>query len=281
LVLIDDPEKTVIEPLIKQKSALKTLYDFDLMQNSGHLKGFLVNDTNLENAVVHAISNLADCDLFKKKYNLTDDRKCLLFAVGDGNHSLATAKSVWEKLKPTVGMHHPARYALVEIENVHDAGLEFEPIHRVLFGVKQDIKQGLKAYFGDSVSFETISNRSDLQKRIAVLQSDCQSIGLISPAGYELVCIRNPRNNLAVGSLQNFLDQWLKSGGADNIDYVHGEEIVFKIGSQPGHIGFIVPGMPKADLFRSVIFDGSLPRKAFSMGEAREKRFYMECRYLS
>ncbi|HEX5943507.1 MAG TPA: DUF1015 domain-containing protein, partial [Anaerolineales bacterium] len=147
LVLIDDPNRTVIEPLGAAKSKLETLYDFDLMLDSGHLAGYAVND-ELENQVVEALRALASPETFAAKYGIGMDQPVLLFAMGDGNHSLATAKAIWEKIKSQVGMDHPARYALVEIENVHDEGLEFEPIHRVLFGLKKDLFTELEKTFG-------------------------------------------------------------------------------------------------------------------------------------
>ncbi len=148
LVLIDDPAGTVIEPLCAAKSRLRPLYDFDLMLGSGHLAGYGVDDPALEAGVVQALTGLADPGCFQAKYGVGPEKSVLLFAMGDGNHSLATAKAIWEKKKAQVGMDHPARYALVEIENVHDAGLDFEPIHRILFGVKSDVIQSMQGYFG-------------------------------------------------------------------------------------------------------------------------------------
>jgi hypothetical protein len=281
IVLIDDPNRTVIEPIIAQKKALTKLYDFDLMQNSGHIKGYEVNQPAVEQQAIQALEKLADPNLFQGKYALETPKPVLLFAMGDGNHSLATAKSVWEKMKPTVGMDHPARYALVEIENVHDAGLEFEPIHRVLFGVKKDIKQDLMHYFEGRISFESCNDEKVLLQKIALSNSDTHVMGMVSSQGCELVSIQRPSANLAVGSLQPFLDKWLKEGGADQIDYVHGDGVVFKLGREKGQVGFILPAMSKQDLFKTVILDGALPRKTFSMGEAQEKRFYMECRNIS
>ena len=146
LVLIDDPQRTVIEPVGAAKAELEKLYDFDLMLDSGHLTGYAVSE-RLEAQVVAALRGLAKPETFAAKYGIGKDEPVLLFAMGDGNHSLATAKAIWEKIKPQVGMDHPARYALVEIENVHDEGLEFEPIHRVLFGLKKDFFAALKKYF--------------------------------------------------------------------------------------------------------------------------------------
>ncbi len=143
LVLIDDPHHSVIEPLRAAKSKFEKLYDFDLMLGSGHLAGYAVN-AEFENKIVEALRGLASPETFAAKYGIGKDKPVLLFAMGDGNHSLATAKAIWEKMKPQVGMDHPARYALVEIENVHDDGLEFEPIHRVLFNIKKDLFAELK-----------------------------------------------------------------------------------------------------------------------------------------
>lgn len=278
LVLIDDPERTVIEPILAQAGRLPKLYDFDLMLGSGHLCGYSVNDPALEQQALRALEKLADPATFAAKYNVPADKGVLLFAMGDGNHSLATAKAIWEKIKPQVGMNHPARYALVELENVHDEGLEFEPIHRVLFQVKQDLGASLKAYYGDKASLIPCSTEEEMVAKVEGQRGPEQLIGLVAVGGYQVLSIKDPSSNLPVGTLQGFIDQWLKKGGAEKIDYVHGQDVVCSLGSQPGNLGFFLPGMPKRDLFKTVILDGALPRKTFSMGEAKEKRFYMEAR---
>ena len=278
LVLIDDPERTVIEPVEKARGGLEKLYDFDLMLGSGHLTGYAINET-LEAQVVASLRRLAKPEVFAAKYGISHDKPVLLFAMGDGNHSLATAKAVWEKMKPEVGLDHPARYALVELENVHDEGLEFEPIHRVLFGLKKDIFASLKAYYGANFSYTPVASAGEMVKAVDEAKGARQAIGLVGGGKeFGVLKIANPSSNLPVGSLQAFLDLFIREGGADKIDYVHGEEIVCKLGAQPGNAGFYVPGMDKSDLFKTVILDGALPRKTFSMGEAREKRFYMEAR---
>lgn len=278
LVLIDDPEHTVIEPVLAQKERLPKLYDFDLMLGSGHLRGFSVNDLALEQQVIHALEKLADPAAFAAKYKVSPEKGVLLFAMGDGNHSLATAKAIWEKIKPQVGMDHPARYALVEIENVHDEGLEFEPIHRVLFQVKQDLGVSLRNYYGDKARLIPCLSEEEMVAKVEAQSESEQFIGLVSIGGYQVLAVKDPSSNLPVGTLQGFLDHWLKKGGAEKIDYVHGQDVVCRLGSQPGNLGFYLPGMPKSDLFKTVILDGALPRKTFSMGEAKEKRFYMEAR---
>jgi len=281
LMLIDDPERTVIEPVAQQTAKLEKAYDFELMLGSGHLTGYFVNDPALEARVMSALEKLADPQAFQARYGVGSDKGVLLFAAGDGNHSLATAKAIWEKIKPQVGLDHPARYALVEVENVHDEGLEFEPIHRVLFGVKADVHAALRETFGERVSFIACTDEHDMVRRVEAQSGAAQQIGMVSAAGCELVCVENPPSNLPVGTLQGFLDAWLKTGAAGQIDYIHGEDVVVELGRKPGHIGFYLPAMPKDDLFKTVILDGALPRKTFSMGEAHEKRFYMESRRIA
>ncbi len=281
LVLIDDPNRTVIEPLSVMKSQLEQLYDFDLMLDSGHLAGYAVND-ELENQVVETLRGLSEPETFAAKYGIGEDQPVLLFAMGDGNHSLATAKAIWEKMKPQVGMDHPARYALVEIENVHDEGLEFEPIHRVLFGLKKDLFAELEKTFGANLTYKPVASAKEMVKAVDSATGQKQAIGLVGGGkAFGVLEITNPSSNLPVGTIQSFLDVFLKEGGAEKIDYVHGEDVTVKLGSQPNNAGFYLPGMSKSDLFKTVILDGALPRKTFSMGEAREKRFYMEARKIA
>jgi hypothetical protein len=281
LVLIDDPERTVIEPVGKSKAQLTEIYNFELMEGSGHLNGYLVNDSVTESAIIMALEQLATPQTFAAKYGVSRDYPVLLFAMGDGNHSLATAKAIWEKNKTQVGMDHPSRFALVEIENVHDEGLEFAPIHRVIFGLKQDIFGAMQGYYRSGYSFIPYKNQSEMVNRIHQSTGAPQVIGVISAQGYGVVEIPNPSSNLPVGTLQMFLDDFMKGAGAEKIDYIHGEEVVFHLGLQSGNIAFLLPGMDKSDLFKTVILDGALPRKTFSMGEAFEKRFYMECREIA
>jgi hypothetical protein len=280
LVLIDDPARSVIEPIGKQKEMLPKLYDFDLMMNSGHVSGYLVNDESVEKQVIAALETLSNPENFANKYGLKSQQSVLLFAMGDGNHSLATAKATWEKLKPVVGMDHPVRYALVEIENIYDEGLEFAPIHRVLFNVKHDVFEAMQAYFGKDFSYHPQSSFDEMAKLVNSEKSR-QIFGVFNEKGTGIIEITNPPSNLVVGSLQAWLDAFITSGGAEKIDYVHGDEVVHHLGTQPGNSGFYLPAMNKSDLFKTVILDGVLPRKAFSMGEAHEKRFYIEARQIT
>ncbi len=281
LVLIDDPEDKVIGPVERSKTSLPLAYDFDLMQNSGHLCGRFVTDSKMESAVISNIESLADPKVFQSKYDVSNDKGVLLFAVGDGNHSLATAKAIWEQIKPSVGMDHPARYALVEIENIHDRGLQFEPIHRVLFHLTSNVVDALGSHFKVDLTLNPAADFAHMKAEVDQKIVGVHRFGVITAAGIYVATLQKPAANLPVGSLQPFLDQWIKAGGASSIDYVHGDETVMKLGSQDGNAGFYLPAMEKSELFRTVILDGALPRKTFSMGEAHEKRFYMEARKIT
>lgn len=268
MVLIDDPDKKVIEPLARKADELKKLYDFELMMNGGHIKGYRVSDESDISGIAEALSQLAAKENFQKKYGIGTDKDVLLFAVGDGNHSLASAKGHWENIKSCLSYEeqqsHPARYALVELVNVHDEGLVFEPIHRVLFNV--DSKHLLNEF---AEYYKINSNKKS---------SNAHAFKYITSDGSGEIEIQNPLSNLEVGTLQTFLDNYMKEHPQVKIDYIHGEDVVTRLGSQPGNMGIYLPSMNKTDLFKTVILDGALPRKTFSMGEAEEKRFYLECR---
>ena len=288
MVLVDDPENRVIGQVTQGRDRLTRLYDFDLMLESGHLSGYRIDDPGLEAAVISGLTALAEPESFVQKYGLPAGTQVLLFAMGDGNHSLATAKTIWQKTKDNASnkqavMSSPLRYALVELVNLHDEALVFEPIHRIVF----DIAAGMEIY-RDFLSFYPGNSRysvvSSLEETTAAVDSqagDSHKIGLISASGFGLLEVDRPSSVLPVGTLQSFLDEFLKKGGARGIDYVHGAETAVKIGRQGGSAGFYLPAMNKHDLFKTVILDGALPRKTFSMGEAWEKRFYMEARRLT
>jgi hypothetical protein len=278
LVLLDDPDKTVIEPLAAASSEEETLYDFDLMMDSGHLRGQLIGEPQQVERAISALCALADPEAFACKYNLPPGSPVMLFAMGDGNHSLATAKSIWEQHKLELGMDHPARYALVEVENIHDAGLTFEPIHRVAFDVREDLTTALDAYFGGRCQLTPSASEAEMMALVDGQPGPAHLIGVISPDGFAVAAVSSPASNLPVGTLQGFLDDWGERGGYARIDYVHGADVAARLGVQPGNVGFYLPAVPKSSFFKTVIADGALPRKAFSMGEAREKRFYMEAR---
>jgi len=277
LVLIDDPTHSVIEPLTAAKATFEPLYDTELMQGGGHLAGFAVAQA-AQQRVADALRELARPTNFAARYGVNEKCPVLLFAMGDGNHSLATAKAIWERNKAQVGMDHPSRYALVEVENVHDDALQFEAIHRVLFGLKKDVLAELKSAFGDAFSFDHMPTASALQARVDAHEGASQVIGLISGEQFGVIELTQPTFNLPVGTLQNFLDAFLQGGGAQSIDYVHGADVLTRLGQHPGNAGFYLAGMHKSELFKTVILEGALPRKTFSLGQAHEKRYYMEAR---
>ncbi|MFA6518240.1 MAG: DUF1015 domain-containing protein [Candidatus Shapirobacteria bacterium] len=240
MVLINDKEKNVIE----KTRGEEVIYDFDLMMNGGHVRGWKIMDEREIEKIAEALEKLISSDGF-------------LFAMGDGNHSLATAKAHWNNLKTTLSNQeqetHPARFALVELVNVYDDGLEFEPIHRLVYKVESD-------------------------KLIKFLEGDGEEVAVIMPEGGKKIRIKNRGSNLPVGNLQILLDKYLEENPETKIDYIHGREAVEKLASELQGVGFILPGMDKLDLFPTVEKDGALPRKTFSMGEAQEKRYYLEAR---
>ena len=263
IMLIDDRTKSIIEPLAEKTERFEKLYDFDLMKNGGHLKGYLVDEV-VKQEILGEIEKLGDKAAFEEKYNVKD-KGVLMFAAGDGNHSLATAKSCWEEIKKTLSdkekENHPARFALVEVMNIHDDALEFEPIQRVIFDVDgEKLLEAFKAYYETSDT-----------------DNGGQRVDYVVNGREGSVYIKNPSSNLPVGSLQNFLDKYLAENGG-RIDYIHGNDVVRSLAKESNTIGFMVDAMEKNDLFLTVIKDGSLPRKTFSMGEAQDKRFYLECK---
>jgi hypothetical protein len=280
LVLIDDPDRTVIEPLVAARREYPALYDFELMLGSGHLTGYSIEEGASARALA-ALEKLADPAAFAHKYGLGPDSPVMLFAMGDGNHSLATAKAIWEQIKPQTGMDHPARYAMVEVENIHDEGLEFEPILRVLFEVNGDPVRALSDFYPGRCRFSPCADAGEMAALVDEAQGLDHAIGIVTAGCCGVITVAEPPSNLPVGTLQIFLDAWGKQRGFSKIDYVHGADVAARLGSQRGNAGFYLPAISKGDLFKTVILDGALPRKTFSMGEAREKRFYMEARRIT
>ncbi len=262
MILIDDDKKQIIENLKNKVSEDDIVYDFDLMKNGGHVKGYLLNEETMDE-VDKGLKELADKEVFAKKYDV-NNKEILLFAMGDGNHSLATAKACYEKLKETMSeeeyLNNPARYALVELVNLHSQALEFEAINRVIFNTNPEkLLNSLKEYYQ--------INKDGNGQEIEVITNDVD----------EKWYIENPKSNIAVGSIQIFLDEYLKNNEG-KIDYIHGEETTKNLAKQSGNVGFIFEAMPKNELFKTVILDGSLPRKTFSMGHSYDKRYYLESR---
>ena len=241
MLLCDDPENLLIGGLASNTGDFECLYDFDLMCGGGHIRGFAP-----DKAATEALRRHTE-ELLRK--NGGD----LLFVVGDGNHSLAAAKEC-----AALGGSH---YALVEVVNIHDSSLEFEPIYRVLFGVEP---QKVIEDFIEKCGGEYIG--ADAQRFTCVYGNTEREISV------------RPASKLAVGTLQAYLDDYLKAHKDVKIDYIHGEDSLKKLAGERNALGFLFDGMKKEELFDAVRQDGSLPRKTFSMGEADDKRFYLECR---
>lgn len=270
-LLIDDPGRTVIEPLFDAVvSERNCLYDFELMQGGGQLAGYRA-DANSP-ALLNALSALSGLDSLRSDH--------LLFAVGDGNHSLATAKAHYERQKAIVGPDHPSRYALVEVINIHDEGLEFEPIHRVIFGVDPaDFRDEAQRFYGEDV-LRFSDEISDWKTRLAVGSDDA---GLLFPLlqqdGYRLMRLAVANQPLHAAEITRFLDDLIRRKGC-RIDYIHGAAVVAAL-AERGATGILLPAMDKSRFFDVIIRDGILPRKTFSMGEAHEKRYYLEARKIT
>ena len=264
MLLIDNPEKTVIEPLTAAASGMEKVYDFDLMENGGHLTGYKLSEAQID-AVADALEALCTDEAMKTKYNVTGVAP-LLFAVGDGNHSLATSKACYEEQKKGLSEAEwkklPARYALVEVVNNHDDALKFEPIHRVLFGVDPAVLMSeFKKFYPNAYEGKGEGHVIEVVWK-----------------GYDgFITVPDPKVQLAVGTLQAFIDEFLKKHGGE-VDYIHGDEVTRELGSKEGNMGFLLPAMGKEQLFKTVMADGVLPRKTFSMGHAQDKRYYVEAR---
>ncbi len=272
MLLIDDPDNTVIGPL---SACTDVLYDFDMMEGGGHAKGYLLSE-EAKAGVMSALEKLAD------QAAADPGEPKPLFCVGDGNHSLASAKAHYEEEKANArkeGMTDPenqllSRYALVEVVNLYDDALDFEPIHRVLFDVDaEDLLSSLKEAFPGTRQ-EPVS---DVYGGSADDSEPVHKIRFAWAEDEGILIIPHPRAQLEVGTLQGFLDSYLKEKGG-RIDYVHGDDVTIRLGKQPGCIAFLLPAMDKNDLFLSIAADGPLPRKTFSMGHAADKRYYIEAR---
>lgn len=277
MLLIDDPDHKVIEPLFADKDAFRKAYDTDLMLDGGHLSGWFVPEGKGTATLIERLNGLADPETFNKKYGLTGEHAVLPYAVGDGNHSMATAKANWERIKQDLSeeerQDHPARFVLAEVVNIHDDSLEIEGIHRVLFHIHpREVFQAADDFFrlhgGMAYCGEPKSAPS----------TNVQSFPCMFHGEQVTLCIVDSPWALPVATLQNFLDDFLAKNPKSHIDYIHGADVVRELSQDARNMGFLLPDPAKEDLFRGVILDGVLPRKTFSMGEAQEKRYYMEAR---
>ncbi len=265
MLLIDDPKHTVIESLSSENCPMLA-YNTELMLGGGHIVGRFLGD-EAKKTVCAALDALILPEAMEERYG-DASLAPLLFAVGDGNHSLATAKTIYEEIKVSIGEEaaasHPARYALIEVVNIHDEALKFEPIYRVMFNVDpDDVMAKLKAYI------KTLSG-----------SADAQTIEYLTVKENGKIYIEAPEKQLTVGTLQDFIDDYIKENPNAEVDYIHGEDSVKSLIGETS-VGFIFSGMSKSELFKTVIYDGALPRKTFSMGHAEDKRYYLECRSIT
>ena len=254
MVFYTDPEDAICRKA--EALAGDTLYDFDLMSGGGHICGRrIAGDAADRLAAALCATGVG-----------TDGEHPMRFAIADGNHSLAAARQCWLEKKKTLTPEQaavdPARYALVELVNLHSPAVTFEPIHRVLFGVDHEkFMEEFKKFYpnahegkGEGHVIEVCWNGHD-----------------------DFVTVPDPKVQLAVGTLQTFIDEYLKQFGGE-VDYIHGDEVTRELGSKEGNMGFLLPAMGKEQLFKTVMADGVLPRKTFSMGHAQDKRYYVEAR---
>ena len=264
MVLIDDPGRTVVEPLFERGLALA--YDFELMQGGGRVRGWHIDDADLVD------------DLAGRIADLRAGEPPLIYAMGDGNHSFAAAKAVWDGLRSSVGPDHPGRYALVELVNVHDDALEFAPIHRLLDGVRPEAALAAMAGHFEQAGFSRrVCASREAWDREGAAPGAGHRVPYIAGAELGILTIGNPGFRLATATLHSFLDKFIEGGNAA-VDYIHGDDTLLDLAGHGNRIGFVLPAMDKHDLFKTVIEDGATPRKTFSLGEAHEKRYYLECR---
>lgn len=270
MMLLDDPEKAVIEPLADACSDDALAYDFDLMLQGGHLCGWRITDEAVQQRVMAALERLASREVFDARYPAAAGQPPLMMAVGDGNHSLATAKAHWDEIKTHLTEEerrdHPARLCLVELCNVHSPAIQMEPIHRLFTGTTgREVLAALTAW----------SRENGLGLQHAAAQ---QTITLVDETGAEQTLgFASPAEPLAVGTAEAFVGHFLASHPGAAVDYIHGADTVRAL-ARKGGVGLLMPDFAKSDLFKGVVLGGVLPRKTFSMGHAQEKRYYMECR---
>ena len=273
MMLADDPACTLIEPIGARKNELRKVYEGELMLGGGHIAGWAVEDPALLARIDAALQGLGSQESFDAKYPEARGAKPLTLAVGDGNHSLASAKAYWEELKPTLTPEqretHPARWCLAEVCNVHSPAIEIEPIHRVLFNVDCA-----------AVLLSLITWSDSNMAGCSFGGSKQQPFTLAGPHMSNVLSFEDPTAPLTVGTIDEFIEYYLEHHKEARVDYVHDEPAVRAL-CKKGAVAFLMPPFAKSDLFKGVVMGGVLPRKTFSMGHAEEKRYYVECRKIT
>lgn len=290
MLLVNDPNHCLVEKtgeLVKELG-INPCYDGKLMQNSGSIVGYPVSNDEILSKIELSLEKIA-------KDNTDSEGNVFMFAVGDGNHSLATAKAIWDEVKSQNGgtkledgtisipkgfENHNARYALIEIVNIFDTGLTFEPIHRVLFNVNEEnLIEKIKSSLSGSI--KELASKDEL---ISNVKNSNASFGFVynKNSSQKFILLETPIKELAVSRIQPVIDDFLTETNADKeqIDYIHGTDEVFRLGSKENTVSILLPPVAKESFFATINNRGPLPRKSFSMGEADEKRFYLECRKL-
>lgn len=254
MIFMDDPDNTVFSAVEKGEQ----VYDFELMQNGGSIAGWLISDNA---ALMRAVDALGDKAELEKKYGSADN--AIVFAMGDGNHSLAAAKRHWQEVKKTIPADeyetHPARYALAELVNIHDEAITFEPIHKVVFDTEPEtFFAEAKAFFADNLG-------------------EGREVELMTASGRETLSIAELTIGELIGRCEDFCKKFTERHGG-YIDYIHGDEQCIEMSSRAGCAGILLPRMEKSELFTSVMQTGPFPKKSFSIGHGNDKRYYLECR---
>ena len=256
MVLIDDPDRTVIEPLFENTDSVM-LYDTELMEGGGHIRGWAVTSESEKQKVSDAL------------FRLLERSDGFLYAAGDGNHSLAAAKMYWEEKKkaisPEEAENDPARFVLVELVNLYSEALIFRPVHRLVKGCSMDeLLTGFKGY---------LAGRN-------MCLTEGEDLIFVSDGTEENYSVEGSGGKLPVAILQDYLDRFASSRGGIEMDYIHGDDDLKSLCKDDSTVGILLKIFNKMELFPGVRAGGNLPRKTFSMGDAREKRYYMECRKL-
>lgn len=265
LLLCDDPQGSVFPPLGERRGQMEPLYDFDLMEQGGHIQGWRLDGESLA-LVAAALQKLWDPRSLRERYDLGEGEVPFQLAVGDGNHALAAAKACYERQKgltpPEKWEQLPSRYALCEMVDLHDEALCFEPIHRVVFGVRgRELLDELCHAFPGAHEGE----------------GPGLNLSYIWGEGEGVLNISQRAEGLCVAALQPFLDEYVKTHGG-SIDYIHGSDVAAELGRRAGNMAFLLPALDKETLFPLLLRGETLPRKAFSVGQAQDKRFYLEAR---
>ena len=252
IILIDDPDKSIIEPIYNQRESLQKLYDFELNMGGGRIAGYKIDDSE---SILQKLEDLLDADVQVSKYGIDAG---IQFAVGDGNHSIATAKVMWEDLKKGLSEeereNHPARYMLVEMVNLYGEGMDFKPIHRLIYNPTPEFLEGLK---------EALNGES----RLKIIVGDKEEY------------INCPdKASLTISAVQNYIEGYLKNNPQVEVEYVHNEEHLIDAIKESGGLGIVMPEFPNSELVNFVVNVGNLPKKAFSIGEPEHKRYYLECK---